>query len=80
MMKVLVWIVVVLAVLMVLRLANIANARRRNQGTRASGTAAPPAAAPMVRCARCGVFLPQAEARRTLEGFVCADEGCASHR
>jgi hypothetical protein len=35
----------------------------------------------MVRCARCGTFVPQAEALPAPDGtFTCAEPGCASRR
>jgi hypothetical protein len=72
--KIIMWIVVVSVTLLVLRLVNIRGSRRRH-GNRAGGNAKP-AAASMVRCARCGVFLPQADAKRVTDGFVCGDTLC----
>ncbi len=72
--KVIFWIVVVFAVLLGLRLANAAKAKR--------GSGAPPgrAAEPMVRCQRCGVFLPRAEAKEVAGGWVCGDPQCGQRR
>jgi uncharacterized protein len=73
--KVIFWIVVVFAVLFGLRLLNTAKARRRD-----ATPPAPPAAETMVRCARCGVFLPRAEALPGPGGMTCADPDCANRR
>jgi hypothetical protein len=32
----------------------------------------------MVRCVRCGVFLPRKEARAVGEGYACAGGACAA--
>jgi hypothetical protein len=72
------WIVVVFVVLFVVRLLNVAKARR--------GAAPPPTAprdkevaASMVRCIECGVYLPKADARLLPQGFGCGDPNC-THR
>ena len=78
--KILVWIVVVFVVLFALRLVNVAAARRRRGDAPGKGGNAGPVRVTMVRCARCGVFLPQADAKRAAEGFVCGDANCASRR
>ena len=68
--KVLLWIVIVLVVLFVLRMINVAKAARRSR------EAAPPPGeqkALMVKCVECGVYLPQAEARRGPRGPCCGD-------
>ena len=72
------WVVVVFVVLFVVRLLNVAKARR--------GAEPPPAAprdkevaASMVRCTECGVYLPKADARLLPQGFGCGDPNCV-HR
>jgi hypothetical protein len=76
--KVIFWLVVVFAVLLVLRLINAAkNKARASRGADPNG-AKPPAA--MVRCVECGVFLPQADARPVPQGFHCGQVNCAQHR
>jgi uncharacterized protein len=75
-MKVVLWIVVVLAVLVGLRLYNAAKAKRRGEAARQSPRPASPADT-MVRCVRCGVFLPRAEAKPGPAGLTCGDPGCA---
>lgn len=75
--KVILWIVIVFAVLFGLRLLNAAKAKRRADVARRRGTSP---AEPMVRCVRCGVFLPSADAKQAPGGFCCDDEGCAQRR
>ena len=75
--KIVFWIVVVFAVLLVLRLLNAAKAKRRADAARRGG-ASP--AEPMVRCVRCGVFLPRADALPAPGGFSCGDASCAQRR
>jgi uncharacterized protein len=71
--KLVAWLVLIFIVLFALRLINLRNARRRH----ARPTPVAPAGAPMVRCARCGVYLPRAEALPVGSGFACADGQCA---
>jgi hypothetical protein len=68
--KIVFWIVVVFALLFVLRMWNVAKARRTARK--------PPPDAPqlMVRCVQCGVYLPKPEARATADGFRCASPDC----
>jgi hypothetical protein len=75
--KIVIWIIVVFAVLMGLRLLNTGKAKRR-RAAGASGSRSAPQA--MVRCVRCGVFLPQAEARPGPNGMTCADPKCSAPR
>ena len=73
--KIILWIVVVFVILFILRLLNVAKARR---------TAAPNARAPeekkvagtMVRCTECGTFVPKADALPSPAGFRCSDPAC----
>ncbi len=72
--KVIAWLVLIFVVLLALRMVSIRKAR-----TRARGAAATPAAAdaqPMVRCVRCGVFLPRSDAIPAAGGYACADLDC----
>jgi uncharacterized protein len=73
--KILLWVAIVLVALVGLRLLNVAKAKRRtarpDTGTRRS----PPGEA-MVRCARCGVYLPRAEATSGPAGPTCGDPRC----
>jgi len=75
--KIIAWLVLIFIVLLALRIVNQRNARARQ---RARGEASPAAAGaqPMVRCTRCGVFLPRADAKQvSADVFACADGQCA---
>jgi len=81
MLKIIIWIVLIFGVLFALRMINIAAARRSRRQSGSTGNAPPEKTArAMVRCTRCGVFLPQADAKRIGNGYVCSDKGCADHR
>jgi uncharacterized protein len=74
--KIVVWIVVVFAVLFALRLYNGAKGRAR-----AAARARKPAEVEaMVRCARCGVFLPRPDAAVAADGFRCREPACQGSR
>lgn len=73
--KIVAWIVVIFLVLFALRMINLRNARARRDAARKSAGAKP--AEPMVRCARCGIYLPRAEAKEERGGYVCASGGCS---
>ena len=73
MVRIIAWLVVIFVVLLALRVIAMRNARTRHRA------GAQAAAQPMVRCARCGVFLPRAEAKETRGGFVCAAGSCVPH-
>jgi uncharacterized protein len=74
--KVVAWLVLIFVVLFVLRMINIRKSRSRTRGA-APAPAAPADAQPMVRCARCGVFLPRSDASAVAGGYTCADRECA---
>ena len=80
--KILLWILVILAVLFVLRLLNAAKAKRANASRGAPQTpqAETPQAETMIRCARCGVYLPRADATAGPNGLTCGEAGCAKKR
>ena len=71
--KIIAWLVLIFIVLLALRLINARKARTRQQQTTNS------TAAPMVRCDRCGVFLPRSDALAVGPGFTCADGQCSKH-
>jgi hypothetical protein len=71
--KIIAWLVLIFVVLLALRLVNQRKVRTR-QGARSR--AARPDAEPMVRCVRCSVFLPRAEATEHAGGYVCPDGQC----
>ena len=81
--KVIFWILVVFAVLFLLRLYNFRQMQRKDKaeakradGDPASGTTPPPGEN-MVRCARCGIFLPRSEALLIGGSIRCRDRTCA---
>ena len=79
--KVIFWIVVVFAVLFVLRLVNVAKAKKRRAASTSSGNKANASGnEPMVRCASCGVYLPRGEATPLPSGFSCGDAKCLPSR
>ena len=76
--KLIVWIVVIFAVLVAIRLLNTAKARRRVQaGAPGRKTPLPE---PMVRCVRCGIYLPKADSRPSPQGPTCGDSKCLQSR
>ena len=77
--KVIFWIVVVFVVLFVLRLVNTGKAKRRERESADAGNVAGPAET-MVRCDKCGVFLPMGDARPVANGYVCGSPGCSGRR
>jgi len=72
--KLIFWIVVIFGVLLVARLLNAAAARRR------TGAGAAREASPMVRCVRCGTFVPRTEAVAVAGGHACGDRDCGARR
>ncbi|MDR0247551.1 MAG: hypothetical protein LBI16_04055 [Burkholderiales bacterium] len=78
--KLLFWVLVFVVALIAWRLWNIRqwNARHRNDPPSPSKKKSA-SDEPMVRCARCGVFLPREEARLTHNGYRCGDEACNRH-
>jgi hypothetical protein len=77
--KFLIWIVVIGVALFGLRLLNVAKAKRRDAPARGKSPRVPPAQA-MVRCVRCGVYLPSADAESSPEGVICGEPGCGKPR
>ena len=74
--KVVAWLVLIFVVLFALRMINVRKARSRTRGA-TPASAAPRDAQPMVRCARCGVFLPRSDASPVAGGYTCTDSECA---
>jgi ribosomal protein S26 len=68
--KIIAWLVVIFIVLLALRLVNQRKARKQQ---RAAGSTA---VEPMVRCTRCGVFLPRADAIQCAGEYACPDGQC----
>jgi len=78
-MKLLVWIIVIVVALLALRLVNLAAAKRRS----GAAAGAPPQGAradKMVRCVRCGVFVPSADAKPGPDGLTCGEPVCLKQR
>ena len=71
--RIVAWLVLIFMVLFALRVI----AARSTRGRRKSSSQE--AVEPMVRCARCGVFLPRTEAKQSSGSFVCAAGGCVPH-
>ena len=72
-MKILLWIIFIAVLLLVLRLLNVAKSKQRDAARRSSTV---PPAEPMVRCARCGVYLPRNDAIPGPAGLTCGDPAC----
>jgi ribosomal protein S26 len=68
--KIIAWLVLIFIVLLALRLVNQRKARKQQ---RAAGRTA---VEPMVRCTRCGVFLPRADAIQRAGEYACPDGQC----
>jgi hypothetical protein len=78
-MKLLLWVIVIAVALVALRLVNVAAAKRRN----ASAAGASPRSGrgdDMVRCVRCGVYVPSADAKPGPEGLTCGEPVCLKQR
>ena len=75
--KIVVWIGIIVVVLFALRLLNVAKAKRRAGAT---GASPPPPAETMIRCSRCGVYLPQKEATPGPTGPTCGEPACLRQR
>jgi hypothetical protein len=75
--KIVAWLVLIFVVLFALRMINARKARSRTRGAAGAAPAEIPAQ-PMVRCTRCGVFLPRSDASPVADGYTCADRECAT--
>jgi hypothetical protein len=75
--KVIFWLVVFFAVLLILRLVNVAKARSRGPRAPRAPQDGKQTPAPMVRCVKCGIYLPRTEARSLSDGFHCGQPNCA---
>lgn len=73
--RILFWIVIIFVLLFGLRLLNTHKAKRRADAAK-GGPVPGPQAETMVRCARCGVYLPQKDARAGTSGLTCGDPAC----
>jgi uncharacterized protein len=71
--KIIGWLVLIFIVLLALRMVNQRKARKQQ---RSAGAAGSTEVEPMVRCARCGVFLPRADATQRAGEYACPDGQC----
>ena len=71
--KVVFWIIVIFAVLLCLRLYNMSQQKKRAR----KDAEAPKPAEAMVRCQRCGVYLPRSDALLVDGTLRCRDHNCA---
>ena len=78
-MKFLLWIVLIGIALLALRLVNIAAAKRRRQAAD-DASAKRAGAANMVRCVRCGVYVPSVDAKPGPDGLTCGEPACLERR
>jgi hypothetical protein len=74
--KLIFWLFVVFGVLFGLRLINTGKAKRRASDANKTGIPAET----MVRCGKCGVFLPLGDARPVADGYLCSDPECIKRR
>jgi ribosomal protein S26 len=70
--KLIAWLVLIFIVLLALRLIN----QRKSRRQRRAGAAGSTQVEPMVRCTRCGVFLPRADATQRAGEYACPDGQC----
>ena len=69
------WIIVIFGVLLCLRLYNVSQQKRAKKAA-APGPGEAKPAEPMVRCTRCGIYLPRSEAQLVDGAVRCRDAGC----
>jgi hypothetical protein len=75
--KIIAWLILIFVVLFALRMIAWRKARgQRKSGDAGAESGAKLAAEPMVRCVRCGVYLPRQEAREVSGGYACATGEC----
>ena len=88
--KIIFWIVVFFLVLLALRLVSVHKTRNEQRDRDDENSDKPedplrkrddkPATDAMVKCERCGVFTPKANAVMKRGGWACVDERCAKNR
>ena len=75
--KLIAWLILIFVVLLALRVITARNKRAAQSGPSSGASAgAPPKIEPMVRCTRCGIYLPRDETVEVAGGVVCADQNC----
>ena len=86
--KIIFWVVVFFLVLLALRLVSVHQTRKDAKDRRDDDAAKEknngqrddtPAQESMVKCGRCGVFVPKSTTVMTATGLACNDKAC-SHR
>ncbi len=88
--KIIFWIVVFFLVLLALRLVSVHKSRSEREQRDDENRRRPddpkrtrddkPASDAMIKCTRCGVFTPKANAVMKRGGWSCGDENCAQKR
>ncbi|HEX8010124.1 MAG TPA: PP0621 family protein [Casimicrobiaceae bacterium] len=78
--KIIAWLILIFVVLFALRLIVLRNARAQRKRAESGAAGAGHGAEPMVRCVRCGVYLPRKEAQEVSGGYACATGECAGKR
>lgn len=79
--KVVFWLVVAFAVLLVVRIAGAKQAAKRRQDRQAARQPedlrhAGQQSEDMIRCVRCGTYVPRSQAKPGPEGLNCGDPAC----
>ena len=87
--KIIFWIIVFFLVLLALRLVSVhktrQDAKERREDAKARSSVQGkrddvPVQESMVKCARCGVFVPKSTAVMTSSGMACNDSACGHRR
>lgn len=87
--KIIFWIVVFFLVLLALRLVSVHKTREDEKERRANDAKSDaskgkrddtPASDVMIKCSRCGVFVPKSTAVMTPTGLACNDGSCRHRR
>jgi len=76
--KIIFWVVVFFLILLALRMFSAHQTKRERRDREKRERAA--ANEPMIRCGRCGVYLPKSSAVMTETGYGCGDAHCANRR
>ena len=71
--KLIFWIVVFFAILLVIKIVNLSKAKAREEASRRPDRKLPPAE-PTVRCVACGVYVPKAESMPVPNGYRCSPD------
>lgn len=78
--KLVAWLVLIFVVLLALRVINARNRRVSQPNDGAGPAGGLPKIEPMVRCERCGIYLPRNEALTVPGGHACADKNCSTRQ